>query len=66
MTCKQCGEKFHACFSCGLIGWEWDYCTESCYVAAGSPKYCSDCEGLIDVPYGDGDLCAECLNPPVD
>ena len=29
--CKKCGESFHTCPNCGLVGWEWDYCTGSCY-----------------------------------
>lgn len=31
--CRKCGKNFHACPSCGLWGWEWDYCQQTCYEA---------------------------------
>jgi hypothetical protein len=44
-TCKQCGNKFHACSSCGLIGPEYDYCSKKCWDEAGNPD--KDCEDGI-------------------
>lgn len=29
-TCKTCGTKYHACSSCGIDDWEWDYCSVEC------------------------------------
>jgi hypothetical protein len=28
--CKICGKKYHACSSCGLQFWEYEYCSEKC------------------------------------
>jgi hypothetical protein len=30
VKCQTCGTRFHACSSCGLVDWEWDYCDEEC------------------------------------
>jgi hypothetical protein len=30
MNCKQCKKYQHSCSSCGLVDWEWDFCTETC------------------------------------
>ena len=31
-TCPECGKKFHACPSCGLIhDYEYNYCSLECY-----------------------------------
>ena len=24
-------KKYHACISCGMMDWEYDYCSEQCY-----------------------------------
>lgn len=29
--CKVCDKKYHACGSCGLANWEYDYCGFKCY-----------------------------------
>lgn len=29
--CKICGKKYHACSSCGLQTWEYDYCCRAHY-----------------------------------
>jgi len=29
--CKVCKNMFHACGSCGLVGWENEICTNECY-----------------------------------
>lgn len=29
-TCKICNKEFHTCGSCGLVGWEWEYCSIPC------------------------------------
>lgn len=29
-TCRTCGKKYHACSSCGIEEWEWEWCTEKC------------------------------------
>lgn len=29
--CKICEKMFHACGSCDLHGWEWDYCSSVCW-----------------------------------
>lgn len=33
MICKNknCNKSFHACNSCGLIGHEYDYCSNKCW-----------------------------------
>lgn len=30
-TCRECFKDFHACFSCGLYGYEWHFCNEVCW-----------------------------------
>lgn len=37
--CKKCNFEFHACISCGIGGWEWDYCSKDCYKKVGEPYY---------------------------
>lgn len=39
MKCLKCSKEFHACPSCGIGGWEWDYCSKVCWEKAGSPHY---------------------------
>jgi len=29
-TCKHCSKLFHACSSCGLQDYEWDFCDHVC------------------------------------
>jgi hypothetical protein len=28
--CLVCGKKYHACGSCGLQSWEYDWCSDKC------------------------------------
>lgn len=30
-NCKVCDKQFHACGSCDLQSWEWNYCSFTCY-----------------------------------
>lgn len=30
MICRQCNKKQHACSSCGLESWGWDFCSWDC------------------------------------
>ncbi len=39
MNCLRCNKNFHSCPSCGLVGWEHEYCSENCWQSDGSPKY---------------------------
>lgn len=38
MKCKECGYEQHACGSCGLADWEWEYCTATCMIASNNKK----------------------------
>lgn len=38
MLCLSCEKKFNTS-SCGLIGWEYNYCSKSCWIKSGSPEY---------------------------
>lgn len=59
MDCLVCNRKFHTCFSCGLIKWEWHYCSEKCYTEGGTPEYCDACENPKTLPpnLSDEQLC---------
>lgn len=35
--CEVCDKQFHACGSCGLETWEWDYCSLKCYKEGRAP-----------------------------
>lgn len=32
MNYKSCNERFHACGSCGLNGWENHFCNQDCFL----------------------------------
>ena len=44
-TCPTCGKKYHACSSCDLYGWEWEYCSKDCW--RKSDRY-AELEVIID------------------
>lgn len=29
--CKECFYDFHTCPNCGLVGWEWSFCSKKCF-----------------------------------
>lgn len=37
--CKICLKEYHACSSCGLEWWEYDYCSESCFLKTVEGKW---------------------------
>ena len=37
-SCKKCGKSYHACGSCGLQDWEWDYCSMDCLYSSDEVK----------------------------
>lgn len=38
-TCQNCGNKFHACSSCGLLNeWEHRFCSCGCWIKSGEKQ----------------------------
>ena len=44
-TCSRegCDKKFHACGSCDIMNWEYDYCSSECYDASKEEAYRQIC-----------------------
>jgi len=37
--CKTCGREYHACGSCGLADYEYDFCNDKCLEVAKEKAY---------------------------
>lgn len=40
-TCSRegCDKKYHACGSCDIMNWEYDYCSSECYTEAKNEAF---------------------------
>ena len=47
--CLVCTKYFHTCINCGLMDWEWDYCSPSCFDIAAEQKKAELQEKIIDM-----------------